>query len=62
MTGTVGTVSGIEGCVVGRVAVGGGGGTRHEVGARGHKTRRGAIEGRAIAVGGRRGVGGRESR
>lgn len=53
MTGTVGTVSRIEGCVVGGVAVGGGG-TRREVGARGYKTRRGAIVGRAIAVGGRR--------
>lgn len=58
MPGPVGTVvSGIEGCVVGRVVVGGGG-TRSEVGTRGRKPRRGAVVAWGIAVGGRRGVGG----
>lgn len=44
-------VSGVEGRVAGRVVVGGGG-ARCEVGARGGKSRRGAVIGRGIAVGG----------
>ena len=54
MPGPVRTVvSGVQGRVVGRVAVGGGG-ARGEVGARWRKSRRGAIIGRGIALGGRR--------
>lgn len=45
-------MSGVEGRVVGRVAIGGGG-TRCEKGARGGKSRRGATVGSGIAVGGR---------
>ena len=57
MAGSVRTVvSGVEGCVVSRVAVGGGG-ARCEVGARGGESRRGAVERRGIAMGEGRGVG-----
>lgn len=56
MLGAIGTVvSGIKGCVVAGMAVRGGG-TRSEVGARRHKTWRGGVVSRGVAVGGRRGV------
>lgn len=58
MPGPVRTVvSGVKGCVVSGVAVGGGG-ARGEVGTRGDKSRRGAVEGRGVAVGERRRVSG----
>lgn len=58
MPGPVGAVvSGVKRCVVSGVAVGGGG-ARGEVGTRGDKSRRRAVEGRGVAVGERRGVSG----